>query len=279
VTEHDIERKIDEFFHPKRPERGDVDVHRVAHAVEDIDDQDERKQAEDIFSTPAGAALQKRAFDVLENAVLDAFGNLEPVLTFLSRYPTKPYTYEVSPYLFRGSRPSAVELKSFYEQVPEFDAAINLCEETPNGDLPTIQAAGLEGEIEDVHIGIVDMTRPSMGQVAELLEKLRELESRQVRAYMHCEAGKGRTGEMTACVRMAAMGWSMTDALREAKNFGCSVPTQIAFIEEVGTQLGDGRNAGSLNGYPLKPLGSERPTDEQLSLTLESVASKSANGR
>jgi hypothetical protein len=197
----------------------------------------------------------------------------------ISRYPTTSYTYEVSPYLFRGSRPSAVELKSFSEQVPGFGAAINLREETPNGDLPTIQAAGLDGEIENVHIGIVDMTRPSMEQVVELLEKLRELESRQVRAYMHCEAGKGRTGEMTACVRMATMGWSMTDALREAKNFGCSVPTQIAFIEQVGTQLSDGQNASALNGYPMKPLGSERPSGEQLTVTLDSVASESANGR
>jgi hypothetical protein len=291
MSGNDIHSRIEKFYMRAEDEREgeEVPVHHVAHAKEDVvnkhnDDRGAREPAEDIakrctdaeniLSTPEGAALQERAFDILENATLAQFGKLERPLKFLSRYPATPYTYQVRPTLFRGSRPTADELSRFHSTVRNFGATINLCDETPHGDAKTIAEAGLTNEIENKHIGIVDMERPSVGQVVELLEMLRELDERGKCAYMHCEAGKGRTGVMTACVRMATMGWSMPNALKEARNFGCQVPAQIRCIQDVGAALGGEVQDRSLSGYPVKPLGATQPSDGQLSETLESAAAK-----
>jgi hypothetical protein len=48
---------------------------------------------------------------------------------------------------------------------------------------------------------------------------------------VHCEAGTGRTGVMIACYGLQ-QGWDTADAGQEARNFGCSMPDQIAFIQQ-----------------------------------------------
>jgi hypothetical protein len=160
-----------------------------------------------------------------------------------------------------------------------FGATINLCKETRDGDAPEIARAGLP-QVRTFHIPIVDMNPPTAGQVVDLLNLLTDLENDGVRTYLHCEAGKARTGVMTACYRMAIMGWSDEDAVTEAKNFGCSVPMQQHFIEEFAAELANGIavSATTPRKFPLKPLGSVKATPEQLSATLEAVAGP-ATGR
>jgi hypothetical protein len=82
---------------------------------------------------------------------------------------------------------------------------------------------------------------------------------------------------------MAVMGWSAADALTEARNFGCSVPRQQAFIEAFGVMLQghDPAQAGAgsvqeLGRYPLKPLGSVPATVEELTATVASSARSGA---
>jgi hypothetical protein len=123
------------------------------------------------------------------------------------------------------------------------------------------------------------MEPPKLAQVLELLDLLAGPGA--PRTYVHCEAGKCRTGVMTACYRMAVMGWTAVDALTEARNFGCVIPGQLAFIQTVGARLAEGheaRAAGQLRAgyelgrYPLQPPGSVRATPQELATLIAAVA-------
>ena len=262
-----------------------LDLHHVAGALEDIPE-DAREQLNEISSAPHGTRLWRRIADELENAGLDAFGNLErvPLLHFLSHYPVKSYTYDISPSMSRGERPNPGKLRQLFDG-GRCRATINLCEEMPDGDSPIISLADLAGQLETTWIPIVDLMTPSFDQVTRFLGKLAEREPGMT--YVHCEAGKGRTGVMTACYRMAVMGWEPAEALAEATNFGCSVPMQQAFIQEIGSMLQAQHHARVTNsplphpvlgGYPLLAPGSGRATPQQLAATLDSVAHVEAAG-
>jgi hypothetical protein len=111
------------------------------------------------------------------------------------------------------------------------------------------------------------MEPTTVGQVIEILDHLTAQDA--ALTYVHCEAGRARTGVAIACYRMAVLGWGSADALIEAVNFGCIVPGQQAFISEFGGLLLKGPVAGR---YPLLPPGSVRATPEQLNATLAAVA-------
>ena len=148
-----------------------------------------------------------------------------------------------------------------------YRATINLCAENPAGDAPAIALAGLAGVLTTSHVPVTDMETPTIAQLTGILDLLSGPGAEPT--YVHCEAGKGRTGVVIACYRMAVDGWSAADALREAVNFGCSVPKQQAFIQEFGDLL----QACVVPGrYPLRPVGSVRPTPEQLAATIHTVA-------
>jgi hypothetical protein len=263
----------------------DLDLHLVAHALEDLPE-DARHQAAEISNVPEKVSFRQRMVDELENACLDSYGNLErvPLLEFLSGYPVTPYTYEVSGTMSRGERPSPEKLRDLFER-GHYRATVNLCAEMGHGDDPVIGRAGLTGELRTCHIPVVDMQPPDVAQVVRLLDLLSDPGA--PRTYVHCEAGKGRTGVMTACYRMAVMGWGTGDALGEAERFGCIVPMQQAFIEEFGAMLearfraraGGGPAPGSALGrYPLRAPGSVRPTAQEETATITSVARQEAGG-
>ena len=213
-------------------------------------------------------SLLARVLDEVEDAGLDSYGALEtvPLLHFLSEYPVTSYTYAASPVLSRGERPSPAKLQDLAAQ--GYQLTVNLCAEMPGGDLPLLLRAGRVTSLKTVHIPVVDMHNPTPGQVVQLLDRLTAPDA--PRTYLHCEAGKCRTGVMTACYRMAGLGWSVDDAYAEAENFGCSVPHQKQFIRDFAAALQ--KPDAALGRYPLRPLGSVQPTPEQRRITLDEVA-------
>jgi hypothetical protein len=269
--------RIEEFF---RLRKTTVDVHHLVHALEDIP-ADAQEQAAQIFSTPVGITYRQRVFDILENAIADAYGHLEceRLFTFLSQYPVTTYTYDISPLLSRGDRPDGSKIAKLYDQ--GYSATINLCAETPLGDTLYIAQAKRIGMMETYHIPVLDASPPTQDQVLGLLSHLDQLSRRGVRTYIHCEAGKGRTGVMVACVRMATMGWSVIHAVAEAKHFGLWTPVQEAFIVDFGALLVANFDARAndqellypaLNSYPVTRPGSATPAPEELTMTLELTA-------
>jgi len=246
-----------------------MDMRHFAHALEDLPDE-VRDQAAAIAGTQPGLSLRRRVEDDCESAALDVFGTLEqaPLLHFLSRYPVTPYTYRVSPVVSRGQRPDAAKLAQLVAS--GHTATINLCAEMDGGDAPAIVAAGLGGVLTTRHYPVTDMESPATEQLVEILDQLSVTGAGLT--YVHCEAGKGRTGVVIACYRMAVMGWSAADALVEAANFGCSPPGQLAFIRDFGVTLAGGLLGAAVGRYPLLPPGSVRATPEQLTATVRTVA-------
>jgi hypothetical protein len=250
-----------------------MDIRQFAHALEDLPDE-VRDQAAEIAGTQPGLSLRRRVQDDCESAALDVFGTLEqaPLLHFLSRYPVTPYTYQVSLVVSRGQRPDAAKLAQLVAS--GHTATINLCAEMDGGDAPAIVAAGLGGVLTTRHFPVTDMESPAVEQLVEILDHLSVTGAGLT--YVHCEAGKGRTGVVIACYRMAVMGWSAADALVEAANFGCSPPGQLAFIREFSDTLAGGLLGAAVGRYPLLPLGSVRATPEQLTATVRTVAAAAA---
>lgn len=245
----------------------DAGSRQFAHALEDLPEE-VRDQAVEIAATEPHISFRRRVLDDIETVGLDLYGTLEqaPLLRFLADYPVTPYTYRLTELVARGQRPDAKKLADLAAR--GLRGTVNLCAEMTEGDDPAIAAAGLTGVLRTRHVPVTDMEPPTAAQVTEILDHLSEPAAGLT--YVHCEAGRARTGVVVACYRMAVQGWSPANALTEAVNFGCSVPGQQAFILEFGQLLLAGGPAAGR--YPLLPPGSVTPTPAQLAATLASVA-------
>jgi protein tyrosine phosphatase (PTP) superfamily phosphohydrolase (DUF442 family) len=227
-------------------------LQHVSVALEDIPE-DMHESVRMILMHPAdNASLRERIADVAENVAGHDFGDIEIVAQRLSLLHIlsslsihSPYTYRVDSKVLRGSRPTPDKLRRLH--AGDCRATINLCREMPRGDDDLIRAAGLTGEMTTTHIPITDNSPPTTDDVIELLSFLKSYNGT---VYIHCEAGVGRTGVMVACYRMD-QGWTLENALHEARQFGCAMPDQLAFIEDRATA------AASIPGWP----GAQPSTD------------------
>lgn len=229
-------------------------LQHVSLAFEDIPE-DMHESVRTLLMHPTeDKSLREQVIDVAKNAGGGGWGEIEQVtnkltclhiLSHLGHHV--PYTYRVDSKVIRGSRPTPDKLNRLNEE--GCGATVNLCKEMSNGDADLIGAAGLTGKMQTLHIKITDNTPPDHDQVDELITYL---ENSGGRVYVHCEAGVGRTGVMVACYRMF-QGWPLADALCEAKQFGCSMPDQLAFIEN--------RASAPISARPSQD---DQPTEEKL---------------
>lgn len=93
---------------------------------------------------------------------------------------------------------------------------------------------------------ILDNSAPTQAQVKQFLDFATNPKNSP--CYVHCQAGKGRTGVAVASYRMAVEGWPPEKAIAEAKKFGCALPDQLDFLKQFGADLA----AGKIAGYPLR---------------------------
>lgn len=121
-----------------------------------------------------------------------------------------PNFSQVGPSLFRGGQPNQagfLRLKNL-----GVTTVINLRLEDSSEET-ILNELGLKS----IHIPMPDTTPPSLDQVKTFLGILRTLNGEK--AFIHCAAGKNRTGAMVAAWRIEN-GMSPKDTLKEALNFG-----------------------------------------------------------
>ena len=153
------------------------------------------------------------------------------------RYPVTAYHFKVSEGLTRGSRLDEAGLADLAKQ--GFKGVVNLCREYDDSD--KVRAAGMT----PLHLSILDNSAPPEALMKEFLDFVSDPAHQQ--CYVHCEAGKGRTGVAVACYRMGIESWSIDDALADGKKFGLQLQNQIDFLRRFYRDLHSGRIAG----YPL----------------------------
>jgi len=154
------------------------------------------------------------------------------------RYPVSAYEFRVSPGLVRGSR---IEDPKGYEKLKR-QGVKSLIDLTIEGtkDLTEGKHAGLNV----LNVRILDNSAPTTAQMKQFLDFATTPANQP--AYVHCQAGKGRTGVAVACYRMAVERWPPEKALAEAKAFGLRLPDQVDFLMQFGADLA----AGKIAGYP-----------------------------
>jgi len=225
-------------------------------AVVDVLPQDHSKLVWGVLRNAGGMTLGG-----LEEFVGDV-PPAEAVLDIIRRKTVKSYTYQLSPRLIRGSRPSPEKLSDLHHRYG-VRATINLCVEMHHGDDEEIAAAGLVGEMKSEHIPLLDNGRPTFAQVFQFFQFLAYPSN--IPAYVHCEQGVGRTGVMAACYRVGFNDWPTDMAIKEQENFCDTVENQLEFVNEFGAALADPRHPwGQVfrdAGYPQNPPEEPRGID------------------
>ena len=158
------------------------------------------------------------------NSIIDFFGHLVGKIEDVVHGPIYPIDeYEATVdlgKLYRGTWPDAKLLYTLKKQFGVMHV-INLCKERFQDDL--VKACGMN----PLNVPIEDNYAPTDQNVTTFLYLLTCLAAP---AYVHCEAGKGRTGCMAAAYRVRVQHWSKHDALQEAEKFGLTLPCQKGFI-------------------------------------------------
>jgi protein tyrosine/serine phosphatase len=103
---------------------------------------------------------------------------------------------------------------------------------------------GKKAGLNTLNVKILDNSAPTQKQMVDFLNFATNPKNSP--CYVHCEAGKGRTGVASAVYRMAVEGWPPEKALAEAAKYGMKLPDQVEFVQQFGKDLA----AGKFPGYP-----------------------------
>jgi len=125
-----------------------------------------------------------------------------------------PNLGQVSATLFRGGQPR----KEGYPKLKEMGVEIVVNLRDDKEEIAEERRIVEQNGMRFVSIPWNAWRDPDDRQVAEFLELLRANPERKI--FVHCKAGKERTGVMIAAYRIAVQGWTAPQALDEMEYFG-----------------------------------------------------------
>jgi protein tyrosine/serine phosphatase len=125
-----------------------------------------------------------------------------------------PNLGQVTPKLFRGGQPK----KEGYQNLKALGIEIVVNLRDDEDDVAEERTIVEQHGMRFVSIPWNARRGPNDRQVAEFLELLRANPQRRI--FVHCKAGKERTGVMVAAYRIVAQGWAVPHTLDEMEFFG-----------------------------------------------------------
>jgi protein tyrosine/serine phosphatase len=160
---------------------------------------------------------------------------LTPALAEKLKVEGLPNLGQVSATLFRGGQPK----KEGYSKLKEMGVEIVVNLRDDKDDIAKERRIVEQHGMRFVSIPWNAWHGADDHQVAEFLEFLRANPERKI--FVHCKAGKERTGVMIAAYRIAVQGWTAPQALDEMEFFGIRgfwFPHLKKYIRELPKRLG-----------------------------------------
>jgi protein tyrosine/serine phosphatase len=148
--------------------------------------------------------------------------------------------------LFRGAQPEESDYASLKEL--GVDTVVDLRNDPTDYSKKAAEAAGLKY----VNIPMSGWKTPKMESINEFLALMEKPETGEV--YIHCKAGKHRTGVIGAAYRYTKYGWDYDQVYKEMKDFNYSnglVHGKLGkFVKEWGKDLDWQREQAAKNKAP-----------------------------
>lgn len=127
-----------------------------------------------------------------------------------------PRFAEIRPGLARGGDPGEEGIQYLHGR--GYRTVVSFLTDT--AESAAVVRAGMHYIHIPMHSGFFYADPPTDAQVHQLLSVVRD--STQYPIFMHCKAGKDRTGAMSAIYRMEVCGWTPNEAIQEMEAFGFS---------------------------------------------------------
>jgi len=173
----------------------------------------ERRRPTTARSDSRGAAADAKRYARWMALFLAAALCLDPTLAGHEDDDPLEDVHRVSSVIYRSSQPDL----SVFAGIAELGirTVVSLRSEE---DSEEERAAAIAAGLNYIRIGLPAFRRPGDEAIRQVLETITSEKNQPV--LVHCKRGADRTGVVVACYRIGYEGWSVEDALAEAKKYG-----------------------------------------------------------
>ena len=137
-----------------------------------------------------------------------------PMAERISEVPGLENVARINDRLYRGAQPTA----EGYRKLKEMGVKTVINFRSHHSYKAEIEAAGMTSVEIPIRADLLDSDPPTEKQLKEFFDVV--LDPARQPVFIHCRAGKDRTGTFSALYRMEMEGWTIEEAIEEMKSFG-----------------------------------------------------------